>query len=146
MANPSKPVFQNTLMIYIAFLNAVVIYGILAYFLSKPSQLELSNAPESSDHFLKFIFLFISISIACGSWVVKRILTSSTQQPLPAQITVWAMCETPAVMGLILIVTTKAQIIYFYPFAVISMLTLILHFPRKDEWESTPNNLKQGGF
>jgi hypothetical protein len=97
---------------------------------------KLSPQPAS---LLKYIFLALAASQYVVIKVIQKIVPARSVDNLPqAAIITFALCETVALLGLILFLLV-GNALDFYVFMVISLGFFYLFFPKYERWEQMAN-------
>jgi len=150
-----KKQFQNIRIIGISVSCSVLIYGFVAYLLSR-------SGPRASqgDHteLLKYSFLIISILGMIAIPTIKsKMLAKSNQEEHgasksatkliaklhAASMFILGICELPGLLGCILVVLTGVMN-DFYIFGAISLIGFMMYFPKYPEWEEWLKQELQG--
>jgi len=91
---------------------------------------------------LKYVLLAVAAAQYGAIKVVQKILPARSPDHLPqAAIITFALCESVAVLGLVLFLLT-GNFLDFYIFMVISLGFFYLHYPKYEQWEQM---VKAGG-
>ncbi len=91
--------------------------------------------PAATASLLKYIFL----ALAAGQYfiikIIQKIVLAQSVDNLPqAAIITFALCETVAILGLVLFLLTGNGL-DFYVFMVISLGFFYVYFPKYEQWE-----------
>jgi F0F1-type ATP synthase membrane subunit c/vacuolar-type H+-ATPase subunit K len=98
-----------------------------------------AQLPPQTAALLKYIFLAVAASQYAAIKVVQKILPAKSPDHLPqATIITFALCETVAVLGLVLFLLAGNSL-DFYIFMVISLGYFYLFFPKFEQWEQLMN-------
>ncbi len=103
-----------------------------------------ATLPPATASLLKYIFL----ALAAGQYfiikVVQKIVLAQSADNLPqAAIITFALCETVAILGLVLFLLTGNGL-DFYVFMVISLGFFYVYFPKYEQWEELVKASKGG--
>jgi hypothetical protein len=88
---------------------------------------------------LKYVFLAVAAAQYGAIRVVRKIVPAKSVDNLPqAAIITFALCESVAVLGLVLFLLA-GNAMDFYVFMVISLGFFYLHYPKYEDWEKRVN-------
>lgn len=136
---------QRMRTVRILWLALILNIGVF-YFLTRVADRSENVEPNNT---LSLALLAIGLSSVLISFLVKSKLVSraieqrQVQQVQQGYIVAWAMCEVPALLGLVDFFVTSDP--YFYAFFIIAAGADLFHFPRREHFEnasfSSPMNL-----
>jgi F0F1-type ATP synthase membrane subunit c/vacuolar-type H+-ATPase subunit K len=96
-----------------------------------------ANLPPQTARLLKYIFLALAAAQYVIIKVLQKIMLDKSTDNLPqSAIVTFALCESVAVLGLVLFLLTGSSL-DFYVFMVISLGFFYLFFPKYEQWEKT---------
>jgi hypothetical protein len=96
-----------------------------------------ANLSPQTAKLIKYIFLALAAAQFVIIKVVQKIIPARSTDNLPqAAIVTFALCESVAVLGLVLFLLTGSSL-DFYVFMVISLGFFYLFFPKYEQWEKT---------
>jgi hypothetical protein len=102
-----------------------------------------ATLPPQTSTLLKYIFLALASAQYGAIKVVQKIVPAKSVDHLPqAAIITFALCESVAVLGLVLFLLA-GNALDFYVFMVISLGFFYLFFPKYEQWEA---RVSAGGF
>ena len=132
--------FKITNHIGMAMMGAVFVYALLVLAISKgvlpvKVQPSLSQAVTTN---LSYAFLILAVADYFIISFVKKISLKNVLFLQPLAITIFALCESVAILGLVLFFLT-AQANNFFIFMVISLLYFYLFYPKYADWEKLAN-------
>ena len=119
-------------------IQAFFFYWVIARFVVKPSFDSSQNLQV-----LRLIFYFLAAGGFLGIFFLKRIMLQKTPQDdletllkklMTSNIAVFAVCEAPALYGLVLRFI-GGPISDFYILTTYSLLLMTIFFPRLSQWE-----------
>jgi F0F1-type ATP synthase membrane subunit c/vacuolar-type H+-ATPase subunit K len=94
-----------------------------------------AKLPPQTTTLLKYIFLTLAAAQYLVIKAVQKIILARSLDNLPqAAIVTFALCETAALLGLVLFLLC-GNALDFYVFMVISLGFFYLFFPKYDQWE-----------
>jgi F0F1-type ATP synthase membrane subunit c/vacuolar-type H+-ATPase subunit K len=94
-----------------------------------------ANLSPQTAKLIKYIFLALAAAQFVIVKVVQKIIPARSADKLPqAAIITFALCETVAVLGLVLFLLA-GNALDFYVFMVISLGYFYLFFPKYEQWE-----------
>ena len=136
---------QRMRTVRILWLALILNIGVF-YFLTRVADRSENVEPNNT---LSLALVAIGLSSVLISFLVKSKLVSraieqrQVQQVQQGYIVAWAMCEVPALLGLVDFFVTSDP--YFYGFFIIGAGADLFHFPRREHFEnasfSSPINL-----
>ena len=98
-----------------------------------------AKLPAATATLLKYIFLAVAAAQYGAIQVVQKIVPAKSPANLPqAAIITFALCESVAVLGLVLFLLA-GNAMDFYIFMVISLGFFYLFFPKYEQWEQRLN-------
>jgi hypothetical protein len=98
-----------------------------------------AKLPAATATLLKYIFLAVAAAQYGAIQVVQKIVPAKSPANLPqTAIITFALCESVAVLGLVLFLLT-GNFLDFYIFMVISLGFFYLHYPKYEDWEKLMN-------
>jgi hypothetical protein len=98
-----------------------------------------ATLPAATASLLKYIFLALAAAQYVVIKVVQKIVPTRSVDNLPqAAIITFALCETVALLGLVLFCLVGTAL-DFYVFMVISLGFFYLFFPKYEQWEEAVN-------
>src|SRR5262245_36869503 len=119
--------------LWFALLASVAMYYVFAMISGRPETVR----PNST---MSLVLMVGAMSVTLASFVIKkRLLTQAIEQRQPAQvqqayIVTWALCEIPAILGMLDFFTTANR--FYYLFFILAACGLLLHFPRREHVEN----------
>lgn len=121
-------------LIYMAFVASLFIYALVVELLTS----QVQSFPSSTNigwDYSKLRYLFYGIAVVMIILLRSLRVTLLKKAPLhPAAIITAAICESPAILGLVLFMLTGIKR-DFYFLSVISLFLLFMYFPRYSHWE-----------
>ena len=116
-------------MLWMAMFVSIGFYYALTLFATRPEDVE----PNST---LFLVLVAIGLSTTFISFPIKKKLINQAveQQHVPlvqqGYIVAWALCEIPAMLGLLDFFMTSNR--YFFVLFFLALFALLLHFPRRE--------------
>lgn len=127
-------------VLYMAFIVSLFVYALVAELLSSQVQnfpLQITENPDYSK--LRYIFYGVSIILIILVRSLRKTLLKKAPVHINAIITA-AICESPAILGLILFILSGIKR-DFYFLLIISLFLLFMYFPRLSHWEEDSKRL-----
>ena len=127
---------QRMRTVRILWLALILNIGVF-YFLTRVADRSETLEPNNT---LSLALLAVGLSSVLISFLVKRKLISraierrQVQEVQQGYIVAWAMCELPALLGLVDFFVTSDP--YFYVLFIIGAGADLLHFPRREHFEN----------
>ncbi len=134
--------------IALALIASVFVYaGVVEFIRWQQSPFAgFAKLPEATVTLLRYVFLILAGTQYVVIRVVQKLLLAQSLHNLPqAAIISLALCETVAVLGLVLFLLDGIAT-DFYIFMTISLAFFYLYFPKYDQWEKlvTGQDAKKG--
>jgi predicted MFS family arabinose efflux permease len=121
--------YRTMLIVWFAILMSVGLMFFLTLVMERP--------PAGKDNTLLFVFAAASIFPLLLSFVMKsKLLAQSVKEQKmalvqTAMIIAIALCETVGLFGMMVFFTTASP--YYYIFFIVSVISILLHMPRRDQ-------------
>lgn len=137
-----KKAYLNALLLWFSLAMAVVLYGGIAFFLfgkqSRPVAYQDANGLLRSILFIVSLAGLFSARILSQSIFIRRRENERSAEVGPRTLLVMALfegalCESSAVLGLILAVITS-NFYEIIPFFLIALTGMVFYFPQKAHW------------
>ena len=124
MQEPSKsstPTLIVQRIMWVGFLNALIIYGILANVMD----LDAGADPSVS----MTIWWVVAALMAMATVLVPRLLSASVS-PYTRRMAGWVLAESIGVIGLVALFVVSAPVKSLYAFLGVAFVLILLQFPR----------------
>ena len=145
--NKLKTAYKTTVLIGIAMVASVVMYIVVAEVLRNSNPQWRGVAFSTKDalyDYLRIALFALSIVFPIVIRILRGILLTPEKLADPAptlisySIIIFALCESPAIYGLVLFLLA-GNIMDMYIFAAISLALFALFFPRYSRWTELAN-------
>lgn len=139
--------YKRAKIIGLAMMASVLIYLLLAYFISTGQGIKTKTDPGMLNT-LTAVFVFISLGLGVGLFFIRRALFSpvkaaeAVQKGIPGNIffsattVAFALAEAPAVLGLVLFLLGGGWT-PLIGLSVLSIIYFLMAWPRFSSWEET---------
>ena len=120
-------------ILWLALFLSVGMYYVFTLFPERSRDLKLNNT-------MSIALMGIAVSAVMVSFLVKSKLLARAidQQQLqlvqPAYVVTWALCEVPALLGMLSFFTNADP--NYYVLMIIAAIGLLLHFPKREHLEN----------
>jgi F0F1-type ATP synthase membrane subunit c/vacuolar-type H+-ATPase subunit K len=135
--------YRVTTFVAVAMISALVVYAALVTIIQFQHQPFVGFAPERlgqlrEGFFLAILFVLVGVRMSRKSVLKKG--TGDSPKTLvnklrTATIVTFALCEVPAILGLVLFLLGGSAK-DFYSLALVSLAFMVLYFPRYRHWET----------
>jgi F0F1-type ATP synthase membrane subunit c/vacuolar-type H+-ATPase subunit K len=135
--------FRVTAFVAAAMLGTVALYAAIVAFMQFEQESFAGFAPEKLGH-LKEGFLLVILFVLVGVRMIRKGVLKRAPGDNPkalvnklrvATILTFALCEVPAILGLVLFLLGGSSK-DFYSLALVSVAFMVLYFPRYRHWET----------
>ena len=141
----AKMAYRSAKIIALLMMNAILLYGMIGYTVSKNQTAVVFPNPQTTQLFFYGGFM-LSVGLYWGAKQLAQFLLKRQRWDghiasesrdlrflLSISIFVCATAEIPAVLGLVFVFLNRNFSVYF-PFGILSLTLLALSFPRKEQW------------
>jgi hypothetical protein len=146
-----KKCWKVTAFFAVGMIASVLVYAVVAEVIKRSGPAPGFSGDREQEQMLRMILFAVAIGDALFSFIIKGVLLKSgaglppgmdenlvvpvlTQKLQTSTIVVMAICESVAIIGLVLFILTR-QTGDMYILMALSLSLFFFHFPRLDRWQ-----------